>query len=155
MDIGGGRWCWVFPRMCVSLSPSVSTYVTKTFDRSPKISGDHRPRRFNLDLRKPSIDLPKSPGTTVPGDSISKCLIWQPIRTTGLRSGGSENLPNLEMRMHSCVEFCRAGGRHNECMGCSETGVVTGFAVWIVRVICAACIPVLAAFPTPFLKYQS
>ena len=106
--------------------------TSTTFDRSPVISGDHRPRRFNLEM--PNL------ATT---------------RTTGLQSGGSENLPNLEMRMHSCVEFCRAGGRHNECMGCSETGVVTGFAVWIVRVICAACIPVLAAFPTPFLKYQS
>ena len=110
----------------------------------------YSPRRFNLDLRKPSIDLPKSPGP--PSPEIQS----RPSKTesTRLQSGGSENLPNLEMRMHSCVEFCRAGGRHNECMGCSETGVVTGFAVWIVRVICAACIPVLAAFPTPFLKYQ-
>jgi hypothetical protein len=52
-------------------SPEIQSRPSKTFDRSPEISGDHRPRRFNLDLRKPSIDLPKSPGTTVPGDSIS------------------------------------------------------------------------------------
>ena len=36
--------------------------------RSPAISGDHRPRRLNLDVRKPSTDLPQSQGTIVPGD---------------------------------------------------------------------------------------
>ena len=39
--------------------------------------------------------------------------------------------------------FCRARGRHNECMRRSKKGAATRFAVRIVRVICAACIPVV------------
>ena len=56
VGVGGGGF---FPRMCVSLSPSVSTYVT---DVPPEISGD---------LMSSGESEMKSPEAMTSGDSIS------------------------------------------------------------------------------------
>ena len=107
-----GRWWWFFSR-CVSLSPSVSTYVTDVTDVDSRVGRSSRcvcPRNWVCPgLLENNLCNGTTGGTT--GDSISTptlggclpylathanaeaaasalgetCLIWQPIRMLRLR----------------------------------------------------------------------